>query len=421
METKDILAMSQRERQRFHLLQTVLQGALSLVQAAATMKISYRHAKRLKARFRLRGAAGLIHGNRGRHAANRLPTALRDKILQLSAEHYSRFNDTHFAEQLAASEQIAVSRETVRQLRRAAAIAPKRPRRAKRHFKRRARKPQEGLMLIWDGSPHSWFGPDQAPCCLMSAVDDATSKLLAGFFLPTECSWGYLKLLQTIASSYGLPLSIYQDQHSCLKRNDNHWSLKEELAGQQDPTQVGAVLAELGIQPLFALTPQAKGRIERLFGVLQDRLVAELDLNGIRSLEHANDFLQACFIADYNRRFACPAAETSLAWRKAPAASQLKHIISFRYPAVVANDNCLRLQGEIIDIPPGPAGRSYAKARVEARQLLDGSYRVFYQGRLIAQTDPKPIREPICTKARRKYTTQTQLVEKTVYLASLPN
>jgi transposase len=421
METKDVLAMSQGERQRFHLLQMVTKGALSLVKAAATMKLSYRHAKRLAARFRQRGAAGLIHGNRGRPAANRMPTALREKILTLSAEPYGLFNDTHFAEQLAASEQIPVSRETVRKLRRAAGIAPKRPRRAKRHFKRRPRKPQEGLMLIWDGSPHPWFGPDQDPCCLMAAIDDATGKLLKAFFVPIECSWGYLRLLEAIVITYGLPCSIYQDQHSCLKRNDHHWSLEEELAGQQDPTQVGAVLAELGIQSLFALTPQAKGRVERLFGVLQDRLVAELALNGIRSLEPANNFLQSYFIADYNRRFARPAAESTSAWRKAPTASQLQQIISFRYPAVVANDNCLRLHGQIIDIPPGPAGRSYARARVEARQLLDGSYQIFHQDRLIANTDPKPIREPIYTKARRKYTTRTQLVEKTVYLASLPN
>lgn len=413
--------MSQRERQRFHLLQMVIKGALSLVQAAAAMKISYRHAKRLKARFRRKATAGLIHGNRGRPPANRLPTALRDIILALSAERYGQFNDTHFAEKLAASEQIPVSRETVRKLRRAAGIAPKRPRRTKRHFKRRARKPQEGLMLIWDGSLHRWFGPEQDPCCLMTAVDDATSKLLKAFFLPTEGAWGYLQLLQGIAITYGLPCSIYQDQHSCLKRNDAHWSLEEELAGQQDPTQVGAVLAELGIQPLFALTPQAKGRVERLFGVLQDRLVAELALNGIRSLAPANGFLQNYFIDDYNQHFARPAAESSSAWRKAPAVSQLQHIISFRYPAVVANDNCLRLHGEIIDIPPGPGGRSYAKARVEARQRLDGSYQVLYQGRLIAKTNPQPIREPIYTKARRKYTTQTQLVDKTVYLASLPN
>jgi transposase len=421
METKDILAMSQRERQRFHLLQLVIKGALSLVQAAAVMKISYRHAKRLAARFRQRGAAGLIHGNRGRPAANRLPTALREKILSLSVQRYGLFNDTHFAEQLAATEQIPVSRETVRQLRRAAGIAAKRPRRGKRHFKRRVRKAQEGVMLLWDGSPHHWFGQERAACCLMAAIDDATGKLLSAFFLPTECSWGYLCLLQRIVTHYGLPGSIYQDQHSCLRRNDSHWSLEEELAGQQDPTQVGAVLAELGIQPLFALTPQAKGRVERLFGVLQDRLVAELALHGICSIPPANGFLQSYFIADYNRRFARQAAETTSAWRKAPAPSQLQPIISFRYPAVVANDNCLRLHAEIIDIPPGPAARSYAQARVEARQLLDGSYQVFHQGRLIAKTEPKPIREPIHTKARRKYTTRTQVVDKTVYLASLPN
>jgi hypothetical protein len=135
--------------------------------------------------------------------------------------------------------------------------------------------------------------------------------------------------------------------------------LEEELAGQQDPTQVGAVLAELGIQPLFALTPQAKGRVERLFGVLQDRLVAELDCHGIRSPQPANDFLNAHFIPDYNRHFARPAAESTCAWRKPPPAAQLPRIISFRYPAVVGNDNCLRLHQQIIDIPPGPAGRSY--------------------------------------------------------------
>lgn len=421
MDTKEILAMSQRERQRFHLVQMVIKGALSLVKAAAAMNVSYRHAKRLAARFRQWGAAGLIHGNRGRAAANRLPPALREKILALSAQPYALFNDTHFTEQLAASAQIPVSRETVRKLRRAAGIAPKRPRRAKHHFKRRARKPQEGLMLLWDGSPHHWFGHEQPPCCLMAAIDDATGKLLQAFFLPTECSWGYLRLLRGIVTTYGLPASIYQDQHSCLKRNDCHWSLEEELAGQQDPTQVGAVLAELGIQPIFALTPQAKGRVERLFGVLQDRLVAELALRGIHSPEPANCFLQTLFISDYNQRFARSASQSTSAWRKAPAASQLQRIISFRYPAVVANDNCLRLHGEIIDIPPGPAARSYAHARVEARQLLDGSYHVLHQGRLIAKTEPKPIREPIHTKARRKYTTQSHRVDKTVYLASLPD
>ena len=177
------------------------------------------------------------------------------------------------------------------------------------------------------------------------------------------------------------------------------------------------MLAELGIQRIFALTTLAKGRVERLFGVLQDRLVAELALRGIHSEERANCLLQTLFISDYNQRFARSASQSTSAWRKASAASQLQRIISFRYTAVVANDNCLRLHGEIIDIPTGPAARSYAHARVEARQLLDGSYHVLHQGRLIAKTEPKHIREPIHTKARRKYTTQSHRVDKTVYLA----
>lgn len=421
METKDVLAMSQRDRQRYHLLKLVIKGAISLVQAAAAMKLSYRHAKRLAARFRKTGAAGLIHRNRGRPAPNRLDEALRQKVLALSAQRYAAFNDAHFTEELAAREQIHLSRETVRRLRRAAGIAPKRPRRGKRHFKRRPRKPQAGLMILWDASAHRWFGPQHPPCCLMAAIDDATGALLEAFMLPRECSWGYLSLLQRIGSAYGLPASIYQDRHSCLKRNDSHWSLEEQLAGQQDPTQVGAVLAELGIQPLFALSPQAKGRVERLFATLQDRLVAELQLNGIVQIPAANDFLHHQFIAGFNRRFQRPAADSCSAWRKPPPAGSLQQIISFRYPAVVANDNCIRLHGQLIDIPKGPAGRSYAAARVEVRQRLDGAYLVFHQARLIAATSPKPIREPIYSRARRKYTTQSQVVETTTYFNSLPN
>jgi transposase len=421
METKDVLAMSQRERQRFHLLKMVVKGALSVVQAAAAMKVSYRHAKRLLARFRRLGAAGIVHGNRGKPASNRIDQGLRQKILSLSAQRYAAFNDTHFTEQLADCEHIQISRETVRRLRRTAGIAPKRPRRAKRHFKRRARKPQAGLMILWDASWHPWFGEAKPNCCLMAAIDDATGALLEAFMLPRECSWGYLSLLQRIASRYGLPASIYQDRHSCLKRNDPHWSLEEQLAGQQDPTQVGAVLAELGIQPLFALTPQAKGRVERLFATLQDRLVAELQLNAISHIPAANHFIHHQFIARFNHHFQRPAADTTSAWRKPPPACRLEQIICFRYPAVVANDNCIRLHGQLIDIPKGPGGRSYAAARVEVRQRLDGAYRVFHQARLIAATAPRPIREPIYSQARRKFTTRTQIVESTIYFNSLPN
>jgi len=139
-------------------------------------------------------------------------------------------------------------------------------------------------MMQWDGSPHYWFGPDNPPRCLMAAVDDAASSILALLFVPVESSLAYLRLLDMVLRRHGVPLSVYQDRHRALVRADDYWSIEEQLLGRQYPTHGGRVLQELDIQPICALSPQAKGRIERLFGVLQDRLVAEMALHGITTI-----------------------------------------------------------------------------------------------------------------------------------------
>ena len=415
---KDIIAMSQKERQRYHLLEMVIGGKITLKETDKQMGVSYRQAKRLKRTLISEGAKGLIHGNRGRPSPRALSPELAETILDLSLSKYTNFNDTHFTEKLREEEGITVSRDTVRRLRRTNGIKPKRRRRAKRHFKRRTRSPQEGMMVLWDGSPHRWFGKDTSPCCLMAAIDDATGRLLDAFFLPYECSFGYLKLLEHVVNQYGIPTSIYQDRHSTLKRNDDNWTLEEQLAGEQDPTQVGGALQSLGITPIFALTPQAKGRVERLFGVLQDRLIAEMGLRNITEMAVANMFLAGHFIADYNRRFAIDPEVSQPAWRKVSRNVDIKRIISFRYQAVVGNDNTVRLGGMVIDIPEGPHKRGYAKAKVEVRQLLDGSWRVYYKDKLIAQTDPTPLKEPIRAKPRKKSHIRASSEERWVYMAS---
>ncbi len=244
------------------------------------MQVSYRHAKRLKGVASRDGPAGLVHGNTGRRPINAIAMELRQKIVELSRTNYASFNDTHFTEKLLSVEGIRISRETVRTTRREAGILPKRRRRPPRHRSRRARRPQEGMMVLWDGSAHQWFGQGHSPCCLVAAIDDATSRCLAARFFPFESSEAYLWLLHQMVTAHGIPLSIYQDRHSCLKRNDPHWTLEEQLRGRQDPTQVGWALEELSIEPIYALSPQAKGRIERLFGTLQDRLIAELQRAG---------------------------------------------------------------------------------------------------------------------------------------------
>lgn len=416
----DILVMSEKERRRCHLLQMALDGRITLKDTGEFMDVSYRHAKRLKGKYKKYGARGIVHGNRGKSPPNAFSKEVRDHILELSREKYVGFNDTHFTEKLQEVEGIDISLETVRVLRRSNGIAPKKKRRPKKHYQRRARKEQEGMMVLWDGSPHRWFGEDHPSCCLMAAIDDATGTLVAARFFPFEGSEGYLWLLKYIVSNYGIPLSIYQDRHGSLHRNDTNWSLEEELAGKQEPTQVGYALEALGIRPIFALTPQAKGRVERLFGTLQDRLIAELALNGITTIEAANRFLDTVFIKDFNKRFAVSAEEPEKAWREISRGVDPERTISFRYTATVGNDNTVRLGGVIIDIPPGPQRKSYAKANVEVRQLLDGSWRIYYKDTLIATHPSTTIGEPIRALNRKRTHTKGAKSHSWVYMASQP-
>jgi len=392
---------------------------ITLREAGEKMEVSYRHAKRIRRAIRDRGIKGLVHGNRGRPSKRRIDDSLREKVLGLSKEVYWDFNDTHFAEKLRECEGVEVSRETVRKLRRQSGMGPKRRRRGPKHRKRRERKAQEGWMVLWDGSPHPWFGPDLPPCCLMAAMDDATGQLLAARFFPFEGSSGYLWLLKEIVKKHGIPMIIYQDRHGALHRTDSHWSLEEQLAGRQEPTQVGLALQSLSIQPICALSPQAKGRVERLFATLQDRLGAELRLKGIVTVEEANRFLQSIFIRGFNRRFAVRPKESQKAWRKVPKDLDLDRIISFRYRSVVGNDNSIRIGGLVLDVPPGPARRSYAKAQVEVRQLLNGAWRVYYQDQIVAKHPSTQLRDPLrALKHNRRIKGVSP--EQWVYLASAP-
>jgi transposase len=379
----------------------VLAGRLSLSEAAEKLGISYRQAKRLKKSFENDGISGLLHGNRGRVPANKTSDDLRSKVLALSKDRYAQFNDTHFTEMLVEREDIVLSREVVRKIRREEGIKPKTRRRPRKHHKRRPRKAQEGLMILWDGSPHRWFGSDVEPCCAMSAIDDATGKVVGLFFTEVECSWAYLELLRCVVRGHGIPVSVYQDRHGSLSRNDGYWSIEEQLAGRQNPTQVGSALESLGIEPIFATTPQAKGRVERLFGILQDRLCATLDLEGIKDIAKANEYAPT-FVEKFNGKFSVTAADTQSAWRKPRRGLDMERVLSFEYEATVGNDNAIRFDGVVIDIAPGPGKRSYAGLKAELRQLLDGSWRVYYSDELIATAPASEIAEPIRARSRRK-------------------
>jgi transposase len=376
------LTMSSKEARRPGLVQAALAGKVTNAEAAQALGVSVRQFRRLRAAHQRAGIGGLLHGNRGRPAHNRLSEAERERITELINVKFAGLNDCHLTEKLRELEEIDVCRETVRRLRQAAGIKPVRRRRAPQHRRRRLREARQGALVLIDASEHLWFGEQQARCNLLGAMDDATGQILTLHFRPGEDLHGYTVLLSRLITSYGLPCNLYGDRLGVFVRNDDHWSLEEQLAGQQDPTQFGQMLADLAVGFIAAHSPQAKGRIERLWETLQDRLVSELRLRGITTVEAAEAYLPE-FIADYNRRFAVPARDTVSAWRRPPR--DLDRILSCRYARVVARDNTVTIMGRWIQVPPGRGGRSWHLCRVEARELLDGRLQVFHQDRLIAE------------------------------------
>jgi transposase len=389
------MEMSQRQWKRLEAIERVIAGKLTGTEAATVLGLSERQVRRLRRAVEKRGAVALVHGNRGRAAPNRISGTIRERIVVLRRTTYDGFNDQHFTEKVQQVEGLTVSRASVRRVLREAGIGSPRKRRAPKHRRRRERKPQAGLMVLWDGSQHDWLEGRGPRLCLMGAIDDATSELLPGaHFVEQECAAGYLRTLQRLAAARGLPWSVYMDRHGSLARNDDHWTLAEELRGRQDPTQVGRALELLGIEAIYALSPQAKGRVERLWGTLQDRLVAELRLAGADTAAQANAVLEQ-YRPAHNRRFAVAAKEAIRAWRTIPRGVDLARVCSFAYEATVLNDNTVRLAGVVIDIPPGPRQRSYSGARVELRQLLDGRWRVYRGDQLlveVAGTLPSEVR-----------------------------
>jgi hypothetical protein len=400
------LRVSQREIHRMHVVRLTMEGRETVGRAAKLLGISPRQMKRLRRKMKERGVEGLLHGNRGKAAWNKTVSEKIAKVLELARGRYQGLNDTHLSEKLKEKEKITLSRATVRTVLRQAGMAAVRKRGVKRHYKRRERRAQEGALLLWDGSPHHWFGHQQGQCNLTAVIDDATGALLYGVFSVEEDAQSYLMCLRHIVLEKGIPLCLYMDRHGIFRRNDDHWSLQEQLAGEQTPTQVGQALQALGIEPIFAMSPQAKGRVERLFNTLQDRLVQELRLAGISTANEATAFLNGPFKADFNARFSKPARESQAAWRPLPTGLDIDRICSFRYDATVGNDNAVRLGGIILDIPPGPHHRGYAKARVEVRHLLDGRWRVYCKNKLLLETTPPVVQAPLRTLRRRQRRTK---------------
>lgn len=395
------MELSPEESRRVHVLTLVESRRITPAQAAEALGICPRHVRRLRRALRERGPAGLAHGNRARASPRRLPDALRAQLLTLARGRYAGLNDHHLTEKLTTAEGLAVSRATVRRVLRAAGVGSPRRRRPPRHRSRRPRRPQAGLLLQLDGSPFAWFGPTEPVCSCLAAIDDATGAVLAACFRAQEDAAGYLWLLRAIGRTVGLPAAVYTDGHGIFVRNDPHWTLAEELQGYQEPPQVGRALQALGIHQIVAESPQAKGRVERLWNTFQDRLVAELRLAGITTRADGDAFLTPTFLPAFNTQFAVPPAVAASAYRPVPRGLDLERICAFHYARRVAADNTVRVEEVTLQLQPGPGRRSYARAVADVVQGLDGSWRVYVADRLVATTPAPPAPGQLRARKRR--------------------
>ena len=385
--------MSQKQLQRIKVVDNAVSGGLKVSEAAELLQLSERQVTRLKGRATGEAVDWVYHGNRGRSPANAIGEETREAVVKLALGKYVGFNDSHLQEKLTAAEGIALSRQSVRRILRAAQIGSPQKRRAPKYRSRRDRREQEGLMVQTDASRHDWLEGRGPMLTILGWIDDATGKVCAARFQPEhEDAAGYLRTLRQLVETCGIPCSVYHDQHGTFQRNDEHWSVAEQLAGRQMPTQLGRALEELGIGSIAARSPQAKGRVERMWRTFQDRLISELRLAGAATVEQANAVL-AVYLAAHNERFARPAKQSSPAWRKLDRRLDLDYIFSLRYERTVGKDHVVSLgEGITIQLPPLPHQRGYAGRKVEVAQQPDGRLLVYLERRLLMEQAAPPDR-----------------------------
>jgi transposase len=372
---QETFRVSQKELQRVAVIASCVKGDLACARAAELLDLTPRQIKRLKARYRQGSAAALAHASRGRPSHRRLPHAVRERIVRLARTTYTGFNDHHLCEKLVEREGLSLSRETLRRLLRKQGLGPPRKRRAPAHRHRRVRSARLGELVQLDGSPHDWLEGRGPRLTALGMQDDATGKILAAQFFLSETAFGYLYLLRQLLRRHGLPLAFYGDRSGVFVRNDDNWTVEEQLAGKRQPTQFGRALEQLGITFIAARSPQAKGRVERLWGVLQDRLTSELRLAHADDIDSANAVLRK-FIVDYNRRFARQPREQQSAWRAVP--ESLERICCFMHERVVSNDNVVQWDGRRFQIPQHARRFSFAGAKVQIYQALNGRLSFYY-------------------------------------------
>ena len=370
----EVISMSREERKRLEVLSRVKSGSLSLVAASELLGLSYRQTKRIWSRYQSEGDRGLVHRLRGR-ASNRQPDrAFQEQALQLFQERYADYGPTLAAECLGQEERVNVPVTTLRRWLKAAGLWQCR-RKRKVHRQRRPRRPHRGELVQMDGSHHDWFEGRRPWAVLMVMIDDATGTIEARFF--ENESWASAAaMFRAYVLRRGLPRALYVDRHG-IYRAEREPRTAELLADIEPETQFGRALRELDVELILARSPQAKGRVERMNGTRQDRLVKALRRGGISDIESANAFLEETFLPEFNAQFSRPPTRSRNLHRSAPALSQLDQILSIQEERVVQNDWTVRWQNRFLQLTRACQDAVRPGQSVTLCAQLDGTLRVF--------------------------------------------
>ncbi len=398
MAGEDIIMARQRELKRLHVIEKVLERVLKQVEAAEILSLSLRQVGRIVKRIRIEGEKGIIHRSRGKPSNRRIPSKIRDRVIKLYRRQYEDFGPTLASEKLLERDGIRVNDETLRRwLLETGDWKRKRRDRDHRHW--RERKRHCGEMVQMDGSHHDWFEGRGPQCVLMGYIDDATGKVF-GRFYEYEGTMPAMDSFRRYLKRYGLPLSVYLDKHTTYKSTAKP-TIQDELNNTRPLSEFERALKELGVEVIHANSPQAKGRIERLFGTFQDRLVKEMRLRGIRTIEEANAFLEE-YLPLYNRRFAvCPQSQEDL-HRPVSRGVKLEEILCIRTERTLRNDFTVAHHQKLYQIEDKLGG-----TKVTVQERLDGSLVMTYQGQRVRfrEIPTRPVKQqkelPVIVRIRK--------------------
>ena len=367
--------LKQKDLKRATLIEACIKGQCTVKQVATTLGLSERRVKQIKKEVKENGVKSIQHGNRGRKPKNTISDETRKKILKLrSSYEYEISNFKHFQELLAERENIKISYSALYNILRNAGIkSPKKHHKTKLHH-RRKRKECEGMMLQADGTPFEWFGDGQK-YSLHGFVDDATGKITGLYICKNECLLGYLEVLRQTLENFGIPISLYPDKYSVFfppKKVDDHITIEEQLNGREKGiTQFGRIVEELGIEMFPASSPQAKGRIERLWETLQSRLVTEFRINNIKTMDEANKFL-VDYIKNYNSKFAVKPTNQKSVFLKLPKKYDIDELLCVRFERTIDNSGVFSLNNskfQVMDksLPPKTKVQIYLSEKIGMR------------------------------------------------------